>query len=110
MLYICYQNRYKVLAVNNNSNIDKKKQIVSRLLETLKIPYSNSKDTFYTFTYQRKWWTKEYDVYLCIDQEKFYLSVLVKTSYLRGGFIDFGGSELLRRKIISNIKLLIDDQ
>ena len=108
-LYIL-PNRYKVLTVNNSSSIDEKKQIVSKLLEKLKVQYSNNQDTFYTFTYQRKWWTKDYDVYLSIDEEKFYISVLVRTSYYRGGFIDFGGSERLRRKIVSNIKLLMGDE
>ncbi|HMK20528.1 MAG TPA: hypothetical protein VK492_20145 [Chitinophagaceae bacterium] len=103
-------NRYKVLTVNNNLSIDKKKLIVDRLLDNLKVQCHNSQDIFYTFTYQRKPWTKDYDVYLGIDKEKFYVSVLVRTSYYRGGFIDFGGAERLRRKIVSSIKLLAGDE
>lgn len=99
-------NRYKVLTVNNNSSVDEKKQIISDLLDKLKVPHSHNQETFYAFKYQRKWWTKDYDVYLSIDEEKFYVSVLVRTSYYRGGFIDFGGSERLRKEIVSNIKSL----
>ena len=97
-------NRYKVLIVESKSGIDSKKEIIHKVLDTFNIEYWNNEDTFYTFKYQRKWWKNDYDVFLGIDSENFYISVLVKTSYLRGGFIDFGGSEKLRNILVATIK------
>ncbi len=95
---------------DNNFSIERKKQIISMFLDKLNVQYSNNQETFYSFIYQRKWWTRDYNVYLNIDSEKFCVTVLLKTSYLRGGFIDFGGSERLRNRIISIIKILIADE
>lgn len=104
-------NRYKVLTVDNSLPVDKKKDIISKLLNKLDISLADTRDTFYSFRYQRKWWTSDYDVYLFVDNEKFYICVLgTAHAYPASGYIDFGGTERLRRKIVSVIKSLTGDE
>ena len=98
------------MTIDSKLSIDQKKGIISKLLFKLNTDHNNSQDTLYSFRYQRKWWAKDYDVFINIDQERFYLTVLLRTSYFRGGFIDFGGSEKLRNNIISIIKSFIDHE
>jgi hypothetical protein len=75
-------------------------------LELLNVPLADRKENFYSFKCQRKWWTTDYDVYLYFDSEKFYISVLVTTHAYPSGFIDLGGTERLRKKIVSTVKSL----
>jgi len=100
-------NRYKILTIDSNLTIDKKREVISELFHKLGISHANTRDNFYSFRYQRKWWTSDYDVYLYVEREKFYVSVLGTThAYPASGFIDFGGTGRLRKKIISKIKAL----
>ena len=92
-------NRYKVLIINCNSIAEEKKKIVSEVLQKLNAPEINDGGSFHTFKYHRKWWTSDYDVYLYFDTEKFFVSVVGNT-HGQGGFIDFGGAERLRKKIV----------
>lgn len=104
-------NRYKVLTVSSGLPVDKKKEIISRLLNKLGVAHADTKNDFYSFRFQRKWWTSDYDVYLFIDNQNFYVSVLGTThAYPASGFIDFGGTQRLRRKILSIIKSLTNDE
>jgi hypothetical protein len=104
-------NRFKVLTIDSTLTIDKKEEIISKLLHRLDISFADKQDGFYSFNYQRKWWTTGYNVYLFVDDEKFFLSVLGKThAYPARGFIDSGGTERVRKKIISTIKSLTDDK
>lgn len=104
-------NRYKILSVNSILPIDKKKEVISQLIIKLGNPFLNQSDTFFSFSYQRKWWTSSYLVFLNIDISTIYLSVQSKTGgYYRGGIIDFGGTEKLRRKIISLLTEIIDNK
>ncbi|MGE5108362.1 MAG: hypothetical protein ACM3H8_12505, partial [Sphingobacteriales bacterium] len=97
--------------IDNGLSVDKKKEVISQLLPKLGIPVVDIKDSFFSFKYQRKWWTSDYDVYLYVDSEKFYINVLGTThTYPSTGFIDFGGAERLRKKIVSNIKSLTGDE
>lgn len=100
-------NRYKILTVENSLSIDNKKEIIGGLFHKLGLTFNETQDTFYTFKYQRKWWTSAYDIYINLDDQKFYICVLGCTnSYPSSGFIDFGGTERLRKKIISIVKYL----
>jgi hypothetical protein len=103
--------RYKVLTISSSLPVEKKKEIISTLLNKLSISYEDTKDCFYFFRYRRKWWASDYEVYLLIDNQKFYFSVLGTThAYPDIGFIDFGGAQRVRRKIISIIKSLMDNK
>jgi len=102
-------NRYKAFTIDNGLPVDRKKKIISELLYGLGVSAGNIGDNFYTFKYHRKWWTSDYDVYLYVDSENFYVSVLGRThAWLRSGFFDFGGANRLRKKIVSIIEPQIE--
>jgi len=103
-------NRYKALIIDNSLSVDKKKKIISDLFRKLDVPANDIGENSYTFKYQRKRWASDYDVYLYVDNENFYVSVLGRThAWPSSGFIDFGGTERLRKTIISHIKSLINE-
>ena len=95
-------NRYKVITIESLSSIEKRELVLERLGEVLGSPVIRLEDFYYTFDYQRKWWTSNYRVSLALDRSAYYLSVQSVT--YGSGFIDFGGSEKLRKKILTLIE------
>ena len=99
-------NRYKVLKIDSQLNLYKKEEVILELIKRLGGKAFVKNDSFYNFTYQRKWWTTDYDVYLSFEVDAFHLSVLAQT---RGGIIDFGGTEEIRQKILNYLLTLLKD-
>jgi hypothetical protein len=97
-------NRYKALVIESSSSIEKKKLVLERIGETLGCPVIRLGDFYYKLDYQRKWWTSGYRISLALDLDAYYFSIQSITAYGSGGFIDFGGAEKLRRKILTLIE------
>ncbi|MBG9377697.1 hypothetical protein I5907_15755 [Panacibacter sp. DH6] len=100
-------NRYKVLSIYSELNIEQKQEIVKKVLENMKIPVYDNTATYYYYEYGKSLLSWGYNLHLAIDIHGFYLSIQGRTGNGRygGGFIDLGGTEKQRRKIINQIKL-----
>jgi hypothetical protein len=104
-------NRYKILTTSSLLSVEAKKQIIVRLIKELGDPFYNTVNTFYSFSYQNKWWSSSYKIFLSLDSENFYVSVQSKTGgYYSAGIIDFGSTEKVRQKIINCLTDLIARQ
>jgi len=57
-------------------------------------------------SYRKSFWCTPYDIQLFYDDKSICFSVQGQ-DYFDGGFIDFGGTEKLRRKIANNIETLL---
>ena len=73
-------NRYKVLTIESKLNAYSKGQIIKLLITELVGKEFIVDECFYDFTYRRKWFTSEYNIYLSFDSDVLYLSVLTQTS------------------------------
>ena len=95
-------NRYKIISVNSSLPIDKKDEIVNKLITKINGRYSLVNNSIYSFIYKRKWWSIEYKTLLATDQNNFFVTVQSRTG-LGIGFIDFGGTEKIRQFIVSSL-------
>ena len=102
-------NRYKILSVNSSLTNEKKNNSMKDLINNLEIPYYDIENNYYKFKYKKNWWASEYNVFLGIDVDCFYLSVQSNTGgYIGGGIIDFGGTEKVRQKIITELIRILE--
>ena len=99
-------NRYKVLTIESKLTAYSKEEIIKLLIAELVGKEFVVNECFYDFTYRRKWFTSEYNIYLSFDTDVFYLSVLTQT---HGGIIDFGGTEQMRQSIKNHLLKLLQD-
>lgn len=96
-------NRYKVITIASILPADKKQKIINTVLKEFGDPFCDTDNDFYYFTYNKNWWTSNYHICLSFDEGNFYASVQGATGgYRGGGIIDFGGTEKIRKKIISS--------
>jgi hypothetical protein len=104
--FLLIKNRYKIIFVTNNLDVKKKEIVIQKILEKLNISHAeNTPDTFFTFSFQRNSLSMIYFVYINVDEEQFYFTIIGRNfSGLRFGFIDLGQTEKFRRKIVSLIK------
>ena len=104
-------NRYKIITITSTLPTDKKRKIISEVLKEFEDPFCDNDNDFYDFTYNRNWWTSDYKIYLSFDQSNFFASVQgVTRAYRGGGIIDFGGTEGVRKKVISTFTKLVARQ
>ena len=88
--------------------MDKKQQIIDAVLKEFGDPYCEKDNDYYNFSYKRNWQTSSYQIYLSFDQEDFFASVQGATNASYGsGIIDFGGTERVRKKLISSLSKLV---
>ena len=91
--------RYKVLTFDSKLSPEYKKRIIAETMKEFNGLFIDNPKCFWSFDYQRKWWTFDYTVYLAFDNEKIFASVVGKT-HVGGGFIDFGQTNKFRQKLI----------
>jgi len=108
-LFGCYgfcliPNRYKILLINSTNSIQKKHQLILDFLKEFDISTYKSNSTYYSFEYGKSIWSWGYNVHLNIDSEKFYIGVQGKTFI--NGFVDFGSTERVRKKVANKIEQL----
>lgn len=92
------QNRYKILTFDSNLSPEHKKKIIAETMKEFNGFFIDNPKCIWSFNYQRKWWTFDYNVYLTFDSDKIFVSVVGGT-HGRGGFIDFGQTEKFRQKL-----------
>ena len=96
-------NRYKIITITSTLSADKKQKVIDEVLKEFGDPFCEIDKDFYNFTYNKNWWTSDYKIYLSFDNTNFYSSVQgVTRAYRGGGIIDFGGTERVRKKVISS--------
>lgn len=91
-------NRYKFCTINCQLSTDEKKKIIADTMKEFGALFLDNPENFWTFNYQRRWCTFDYNVYLTLDNEKILIAV-VSVTLGRGGFIDFGQTERFRKKL-----------
>ena len=100
-------NRYKIITIISTLSTEKKKDIINGVVKEFGNPYCDNENDFYSFTYDKNLWSSNYKIYLSFDVSNFYASVQsVTRSYIGAGIIDFGGTERVRRKVLSSLTKL----
>jgi hypothetical protein len=94
-------NRYKVLKIESEMPIEEKKRITAEIMKEFGVTRLNTTKDFWHFYYQRQWWAYDYDIYIAFNNKTVFAAVIGKTN---GGFIDFGQSERIRRKVSNLIR------
>ena len=105
-LFGCYgfyliPNRYKILMINSTGSIQKKHELILKLLKEFDISNYENNSSYYSFEYGKSIWSWGYTVHLNIDSEEFYISVQGRTFI--NGFVDFGSTERVRKKVVNKI-------
>lgn len=95
-------NRYKIVAIDTSQPLTKKKKAIETLLSQMGATTTLSED-YCSFTYRKNFWSSPYDVYLFFDDNSICFSVQGQ-DYFNGGFIDFGETEKLRKKLADEIQ------
>jgi len=103
-------NRYKIITIASTLPLDRKRDIIDKVLKEFGDPFCDTDNDFYDFTYDKNWWTSDYKIYLSFDLQNFYASVQGVTRGYRGGIIDFGGTKKVRRKLIAYLTNSVDVQ
>ncbi len=104
-------NRYKVITIASALSIDKKRNLINKIVKEFGNPFCETDNDFYGFIYDKNWWTSDYKIYLSFDLNNFYASVQgVTRAYRGGGIIDFGGTKKVRKKLIGYLTSLVDVQ
>ena len=94
-------NRYKILMINSTGSIQKKHELILKLLKEFDISNYENNSSYYSFEYGKSIWSWGYTVHLNIDSEEFYISVQGRTFI--NGFVDFGSTERVRKKVVNKI-------
>ena len=104
-------NRYKIKTIHSTLPFDKKQQIIDDVLKEFGNPYCERNNDYYNFTLKKSWWTSRYEIYLGFDQQEFFISVQGATNaYYGSGIIDFGGTEKIRKRVISTLANFVGRQ
>ena len=90
-------NLYKILTFDCTATSSVKKKIISETMKDLNAFFIDNPKNYWTFRYQRGCWTFDFNVYLTFNDTNLLASVVGCTS--SGGFIDFGQTERLRKKL-----------
>jgi hypothetical protein len=94
--------RFKLTYLSNGltkqENIDLINSIISELIDFTE----NSQKDNRSYTYKKSWWRLPYEINLYADNNL--IAINVEGQDYQGGFIDFGASDRLKRKIIRMIK------
>jgi hypothetical protein len=94
--------RFKLTYLSNGltkqENIDLINSIISELIDFTE----NSQKDNRSYTYKKSWWRLQYEINLYADNNL--IAINVEGQDYQGGFIDFGASDRLKRKIIRMIK------
>lgn len=99
--YYLIPNRYKIISVPSNLEIIQKSEVLKNLLNDLKIMAVPELYEYNYFEFGKSLSSWGYCMHLGFDSENFYISLQSKTGGGRygGGFVDFGATERLRKKI-----------
>ena len=94
--------RFKLTYLSNGltkqGNIDLINSITSELIDFAE----NSQKDYRSYTYKKSWWRLPYEINLFADNNL--IAINVEGQDYQGGFIDFGASDRLKKKIIRMIK------
>ena len=102
-------NRYKIITISSALSSNQKQKIIGDVLKEFGEPLHDANNDFYDVTYSKNWWSSGYKIYLTYDDTNFYTSVQ-GVSTAPGGFIDFGGTEKVRRQLTSSLTKFADRQ
>ncbi len=97
-------NRFKLVSIDTLKNLTDKKAILSNVIIHLGSTPVMFNDNYYLIRYQKNFWLSSFDIHLFYDDKVICFSVQGHGSS-DGGFIDFGGTERLRRRIKDEIEL-----
>lgn len=98
-------NRYKIVTIGTSQPLTKKRTAIDAFLSHMNIT-TPLNDNYCSFTYRKGFWSSPYDIYLFYDDNSVRFSVQGH-DYFDGGFIDFGGTEKLRKRIANDIQTLL---
>jgi hypothetical protein len=98
-------NRYKIVTISSTQNLIKKKAAIDSLLSNLNLKIV-SDSNYLSFNYSKSFWSPSYFIYLFYDEDKISFSIQGYDSS-SGGFIDFGGTEKLRKKVENELIAMI---
>lgn len=98
-------NRYNIITVYTSLPLAKKKAAIETLLAQMNVQKTLS-DNHCSFVYRKGFWSSPFDIYLFYDDNCICFSVQGQ-DYSDGGFIDFGGTEKLRKVIAENIQAFL---
>ncbi|MBN8665027.1 MAG: hypothetical protein J0L83_10645 [Chitinophagales bacterium] len=100
-------NRFKIITIDSLKSLDDKKEALKNTIVNFgSTPYGFN-DNYYLFRYQKSFWLSSFDIHLYYDEKQVCFSVQGHGS-TDGGFIDFGGTERLRRRIKEEIEMYLD--
>ena len=99
-------NRYKTVTIDNFQPLTKKKIAIEKMLSQMGIVVALN-DNYFSFTYSKNFWSSNYHIHLFYDVNRICFSV--QGHDFDGGFIDFGGTEKLRKKITDEIQINLSD-
>lgn len=99
------RNRNKIVTIDTVQPLTKKKAAFETFLSQMNV-VTDLNDNYYLFTYRKGFWNSPIDVYLFYDENSIRFSVQGQ-DYYDGGFIDFGGTEKLRKKIADDLQTLL---
>ena len=104
-LYFMYKipNRYKILTIQSTLPINQKRNIIALLQQSFGLYLKKNVDTWYYFEYEKGIIKSGYNIHINIDDNDFYVGIQSQTTG-QGGFMDLGGTEKFRTKIIQALK------
>lgn len=107
--YVLYKlpNRYKIINVDSNLQLDTKRSIIEQLLHNYNSENLTKEKQYLYFRMEKGLWKNPYYVHLFFDNSRFAFCV---QSYSDRGFIDFGETEKVRQELADFIELLSTDQ
>jgi hypothetical protein len=104
--YRFLKRRYLILSLESTLEISKKEEIVLEVIKKLGEPYFHHSDSYYEIGYSRVWYSAQYNIFINVDKSKFYLNVQGYNYRMPALFIDLGGAEVMRVRLMGYIKEL----
>ena len=93
---------YKIKIIKSELSIDEKKQIINQITRDFKLNELERKEQYQHFLYVGRFWAS-FNIYIFYDTTNFYLNTQQIEFKNDGGFIDFGTSNRVTKKIKSKI-------
>lgn len=92
--------KYKISVLHNAYSKELNLQKIKGLAEGLNGKAFDTRGSYIFLVYQKKWWNSSFVVYLFAGRNVIAVNVQSSGS-AKGGFIDFGASKRLERKIVN---------